>query len=125
MSESTNAQSANGGFAKAFLPGLIIGLVIGSVGGAFLAPIIADGSGPAAQIERSRAEAAKAPPAPPGALEQAADNAQQGLEQAASETQKAVEQGAEELKKKSEEAAEALKQQAKPDAPKPEQPKPQ
>lgn len=122
MSESTNTPVANGGFAKAFLPGLIIGLVVGAVGGAFLAPIIAESSGPAAQIERSKAEAAKFPPAP-APVEQATEAVKEGAEKAVDETKKAVETGVEEVKKEGEKAAEAFKQQPKPDMPKPDAPK--
>lgn len=74
MSDQTVAsspdQSANSGaFVKAFLPGLIIGLVLGGLAGAFFGGFAADSGGPAAAIERSKAEAIRmgtqpVPPAP-------------------------------------------------------------
>ncbi|MBL8876657.1 MAG: hypothetical protein JNM86_12755 [Phycisphaerae bacterium] len=56
-------QSANSGaFIKAFLPGLIIGLVLGGLAGAFFGGFAADSGGPAAAIERSKAEALRSAP---------------------------------------------------------------
>lgn len=75
---STPDPSANSGaFVKAFLPGLIIGLVLGGLAGAFFGGFAADSGGPAAAIERSKAEATRmgaptisAPPAPSHPAEQ-------------------------------------------------------
>lgn len=104
-----NATNASSSFTRAFLPGLILGLVIGGLAGAFLPDLMGgpkldrshphgDGSG----VQHGEREEM------PGHLDERLDSLQQEAGQAADELGKAAQDGLEQAEETAGDAVEAV-----------------